>query len=95
MGTDIAELKKLLRKNGWKLLQNGSKHDIYRKGEKTLLVPRGTKMYSRNYRHIRWQIEGKTNQSKVDLFNLHSATELCSSPPLLTSESNHESLTDA
>ncbi|MDO4721436.1 MAG: type II toxin-antitoxin system HicA family toxin [Peptostreptococcaceae bacterium] len=34
------DLIRMLEQNGWKLLRNGAKHDVYAKGEKMEAVPR-------------------------------------------------------
>jgi len=90
-----SELRRLLKKHGWILVKAGSKHDVYRKNGKSLLMPRGDNIYSRSYKQIRWQIEGRTDKSKVDLFSLHTESESQSSLPRRYVESIHESLTDA
>ena len=64
MGTSNSEIYKQLKKHGWVLLKNGSKHDVYVKGNQKILIPRGAKIYSRNYKQIVWKIQGKTTVSK-------------------------------
>lgn len=36
----LAELEKQLRKFGWRLIRNGSRHDIWGNGEESEAVPR-------------------------------------------------------
>ena len=73
MASSNAELHKLLKKNGWTLLRQGTKHWIYEKDGKTLLMPKGSKMYSRTYRQMVWKIQGKTDKSK-EWFSLRNAS---------------------
>jgi len=71
MGSQAGEIKKQLRKYGWVLLRNGSKHYVYEKDGKTLLIPKGTKVFTRSYTRIMMTISGKghfgdTNQLNLD-----------------------------
>lgn len=75
MGNTSAEILKQLKKHGWTLLRNGSKHDVYAKGDQKILIPRGGKMYSRNYKQIVWKIQGKTIKSKPLTVNPRTSDE--------------------
>lgn len=59
MSSYNSQIMKALKKNGWKLKRRGSGHDIYDNGIDQITVPRGTKMYSRNYKIIMKQIKGE------------------------------------
>ena len=59
MSSYNTEIMKALKKNGWKLKRRGSGHDIYGNNIDKITVPRGTKMYSRNYKIIMKQIKGE------------------------------------
>jgi predicted RNA binding protein YcfA (HicA-like mRNA interferase family) len=67
MASQLTEIQKQLKKNGWKLARMGTKHAIYEKDGKTMLIPRGSKVYSRSYKQILWKIQGKTDQSKENI----------------------------
>jgi len=62
-----AELKKALKANGWKILREGTKHYVYAKDGQTLLLPYGSRMYSRTYKQILLKIKGRTDQSRSPL----------------------------
>lgn len=64
MANQLSEIHKQLKKHGWALSRVGTKHTIYEKDGKTMLIPRGSKVYSRSYKQIIWKIQGKTDQSK-------------------------------
>lgn len=75
MGSQAAEIRKHLKKYGWVLLRNGSKHQVYeREGEK-ILIPQGTKVYTRSYKAILLQIEGKRGSVNPEQLNLNSEFE--------------------
>ena len=75
MASKSAEILKQLKKNGWQLIRNGSKHYVYEKNGVTILIPKDNKIYSRSYKQIVWKIQGKTDKSKPDLFSLHTYGE--------------------
>ena len=70
MGTQSGEIKKELRKYGWVLLRNGSKHYVYEKDGRTLLIPKGTKVFTRSYTRIMMTISGKGQSNSPDQLNL-------------------------
>ena len=70
MGSQSGEIKKQLRKYGWVLLRNGSKHYVYEKDGKTLLIPKGTKVFTRSYRRIMLTISGKVHFGDTNQLNL-------------------------
>jgi predicted RNA binding protein YcfA (HicA-like mRNA interferase family) len=67
MANQLSEIHKQLKKHGWTLSRVGTKHTIYEKDDKTMLIPRGSKVYSRSYKQILWKIQGKTDQSKENI----------------------------
>ena len=71
MASKLAEIRKHLKKHGWKLVKNGTKHFLYGKDEKLLLIPKGDRIYTRTYKQILWKIEGKTDVSKDVQLSLH------------------------
>jgi len=60
MANSSSEIKKALKKYGWRLERTGSKHYIYGNGAMQITIPFGSKVYSRNYFQILRQIEGRT-----------------------------------
>ena len=72
MASKAAEIQKQLKRNGWKLLRNGTKHYVFEKNGRTMLIPKGSKIYSRSYKQILWKIQGKTDKSKSELLNPHT-----------------------
>lgn len=70
MANQTAELLKQLKRNGWTFVKHGTNHSVYEKEGKTLLIPRGSKIYSRSYKQMVWKINGKTDRSKKDVFTL-------------------------
>lgn len=71
MANQLSEIHKQLKKHGWTLFRMGTKHTIYEKDGKTMLIPRGSKVYSRSYKQMLWKIQGKTDQS-IEKFNLRN-----------------------
>lgn len=59
MASQLSEIRRHLKKHDWKLYKNGSNHFVFEKDGKLLTIPKGSKMYSRSYKQILWQIEGK------------------------------------
>jgi predicted RNA binding protein YcfA (HicA-like mRNA interferase family) len=59
MASKKSDLLSQLKEHGWNLLRHGTKHSIYVKGDKTVVIPRGTKLFSRSYKIILGKIEGK------------------------------------
>lgn len=76
MGSQAAEIRKHLKKHGWTLFRNGSKHQIYERDGKTILIPQGTKVYTRSYKTILMRIEGKGTVSETEQLSLGSESEL-------------------
>jgi predicted RNA binding protein YcfA (HicA-like mRNA interferase family) len=75
MGSQAAEIRKHLKKYGWLLLRNGSKHQVYEREGKKILIPQGTKVYTRSYKTILMQIEGRRGSAKPAQLNLNSESE--------------------
>lgn len=75
MGSQAAEIRKHLKKYGWVLFKNGSKHQVYERDGKKILIPQGTKIYTRSYKTILMQIEGKKESVKDKQLNLNSESE--------------------
>lgn len=75
MGSQAAEIRKHLKKYGWLLLRNGSKHQVYEREGKKILIPQGTKVYTRSYKTILMQIEGRRGSTKPAQLNLNSESE--------------------
>jgi predicted RNA binding protein YcfA (HicA-like mRNA interferase family) len=69
MGSQIGEIKKELRKYGWVLLRNGTKHYVYEKDGRTLLIPKGTKVFTRSYTRILRTISGRDTHKTEDQLN--------------------------
>jgi hypothetical protein len=78
MASQVAELHKRLKKHGWTLLREGSRHSIFFKGDRTISIPRGTAIYDRSYKQILWQIEGKACAKRYRQVNLRN--EVASQP---------------
>lgn len=76
MASMNTELHKQLKKNGWNLLRQGTKHAVFEKDGKTMLIPLGTKIYSRSYRQMVYKIQGKTDKSKTAMFSLRTSCGL-------------------
>ena len=70
MASKLSEIHKHLKKHGWSLYKNGSNHFIFRKDDRMILVPKGRKIYSRSYKQILWQIEGKACGKKPEQLSL-------------------------
>jgi hypothetical protein len=71
MGSQIGEIKKELRKYGWVLTRNGTKHYVYEREGKTLLIPKGTKVFTRSYTRIMMTISGRYQANRpTDQLNL-------------------------
>ena len=75
MGSQAAEIRKHLKKYGWLLLRNGSKHQVYEREGKKILIPQGTKVYTRSYKTILMQIEGRRASANPAQLNLNSESE--------------------
>ena len=75
MGSQAAEIRKHLKKYGWLLLRNGSKHQVYEREGKKILIPQGTKVYTRSYKTILMQIEGRRGSTNPAQLNLNSEYE--------------------
>jgi predicted RNA binding protein YcfA (HicA-like mRNA interferase family) len=75
MGSQAAEIRKHLKKYGWVLLRNGSKHLVYEREGKKILIPQGTKVYTRSYKTILMQIEGRRGSVNPAQLNLNSESE--------------------
>jgi hypothetical protein len=67
MANANAELKKALKKNGWALFREGTKHYVYAKNGQTLLIPYGSHIYSRTYKQILLKIKGQPGRSRSTL----------------------------
>lgn len=76
MGSQAAEIRKHLKKYGWALLKNGSKHQVYEKEGRKILIPQGTKVYTRSYKSILLQIEGRGKAGNPEQLSLGSECEL-------------------
>jgi len=59
MASKKSEILKKLKKFGWVLHKNGTNHFIYAKDSKLIVVPKGRKIYTRSYKQILLQIEGR------------------------------------
>lgn len=75
MASMQTELQKQLKRNGWSLLRQGTKHAVFEKNGRTMLIPLGTKMYSRSYKQMLYKIQGKTDKTKPVLFSLRTSCE--------------------
>ena len=75
MGSQAAEIRKHLKKYGWLLLRNGSKHQVYEREGKKILIPQGTKVYTKSYKTILMQIEGRRGSANPAQLNLNSESE--------------------
>ena len=75
MGSQAAEIRKHLKKYWWLLLRNGSKHQVYEREGKKILIPQGTKVYTRSYKTILMQIEGRRGSANPAQLNLNSESE--------------------
>ena len=75
MGSQAAEIRKHLKKYGWLLLRNGSKHQVYEREGKKILIPQGTKVYTKSYKTILMQIEGRRGSTNPAQLNLNSESE--------------------
>jgi predicted RNA binding protein YcfA (HicA-like mRNA interferase family) len=76
MGSQAAEIRKHLKKYGWIFLRNGSKHQVYEREGKKILIPQGTKVYTKSYKTILMQIEGRRGSVNPEQLNLNSESEL-------------------
>ncbi|MBM4356302.1 MAG: addiction module toxin, HicA family, partial [Deltaproteobacteria bacterium] len=52
------ELERRLRKLGWQLLRHGSRHDLWGKGEREVVVPRHSEINEHTARSILAEAEG-------------------------------------